>query len=386
MIRARVAVCGLVLLLYCVATLITSSVANAQGYQESTLYTFTGPDGAEPYAGVIRRGTTLYGTTLVGGTFNHGTVFKLDRTGKETVLYSFSGGEDGALPGLIQYYKGNLYGVAEQGGMGGCVGGCGTVFKIDTSGNETVLYSFTGGADGAWPTGTPAIDAAGNLYGTTLFGGDSKCGCGVVFKLDPHGVETVLFAFKVKSGAESGLVRDSAGNLYGNTDGGGAYGVGSVFKVDAKGVWSDLYSFTGGADGKYPRGGLALDSMGNVYGTTGAGGTSPYGVVFKIDPEGVETVLYDFSGGADGAYPAGSVLLSPAGTLYGTTLQGGTAGYGVVFQVTMSGTETVLYSFSGGADGAYPLGALATDAKGDLFSTTSGGGAGGDGVVFKLEP
>ena len=153
-----------------------------------------------------------------------------------------------------------------------------------------------------------------------------------------------------------GLIRDSKGNLYGTTNGGGASGAGVVFKVDTSGNETVLYSFTGGADGGYPLAGVIRDSAGNLYGTTNGGGASGAGVVFKVDTSGNETVLYSFTGGADGGFPLWVVLArDSAGNLYGTTAGGGASGAGVVFKVDTSGNETVLYSFTGGADGGNPV-------------------------------
>jgi len=262
-------------------------------------------------------------------------VFKLNGNGKEKVLYSFTGGADGADPqaGLVRDSSGNLYGTAFYGGAYGW----GVVFKVDTTGAETVLYSFTGGSDGGEPLAGLLRDSAGNLYGTT-YGG--AYGWGVVFMLDPTGAETVLYSFTYGANPYAGLVRDSAGNLYGTTEAGGAYGLGAVFKVKENSKEKILYSFTGGADGTDPRGGLVRDSASNLYGTTWQGGAYGWGVVFKVDSTGKETVLYTFTGGADGGNPAAGLLRDSAGNLYGTTYFGGVVsdacsmGCGVVFKIT----------------------------------------------------
>jgi uncharacterized repeat protein (TIGR03803 family) len=244
------------------AVVLASAVFATQSAQAQTynlLHSFTGgADGATPDAGlVLDAAGNLYGTTVAGGASNLGTVFKLDKTGKETLRYSFLGGADGATPyaGLILDGAGNLYGATEVGGASNS----GTVFKLDTTGVETLLYSFTGGADG-----TPDV----------------------------------------------GLVRDAAGNLYGTTFAGGAPSFGTVFKLDTTGTETVLYSFTGGADGGSPFGGLVRDAAGNLYGTTIEGGVDRApceadgyrgcGVVFKLDPTGTETVLYTFTGGRTG--------------------------------------------------------------------------------------
>jgi uncharacterized repeat protein (TIGR03803 family) len=355
------------------------------GGHETVLYSFTGgADGGFPIAGVIRDSAgNLYGTTEYGGTAGRGVVFKLDATGHETVLYSFTGGADGGYPaaGVIRDSAGNLYGTTPEGGTANA----GVVYKLDTPGHETVLYSFTGNADGGDPNAGVIRDSSGNLYGTASGGGAANLG--VVFKLDTAGHETVLYSFPGGAdGSEprAGVIRDSAGNLYGTTANGGAANAGVVFKLDATGHESLLYRFTGGADGSYPTAGAIRDSAGNLYGTTANGGAANAGVVYKLDAAGQETVLYSFTGGADGGSPSAGVIRDAAGNLYGTAYYGGTASAGVVFKVDTSGHETVLYTFTGGADGAGPYAGVIRDAAGNLYGTTQSGGAGYAGVVYKV--
>jgi uncharacterized repeat protein (TIGR03803 family) len=357
--------------------------------QETVLYSFTGgTDGGDPdRAGVIRDSVgNVYGTTLHGGAFKSGLVYQLDKTGKETVLYSFTGGVDGGYPftGVIRDSLGNLYGTTAGGGASGW----GTVYEVDTSGHETVLYSFTGGADGRQPQAGVIKDSAGNLYGTTEFGGMS--GVGVVYKVDKTGRETVLHSFTGGADGNSpdsaGVVRDSAGNLYGATSLGGTPGEGVVYKVDNTGQEKLLYVFPGVADGDFPEAGVIRDSAGYLYGTTSYGGASSWGVVYKVDETGKETVLYSFTGGSDGGQPQAGVIRDSAGNLYGTTLFGGASGYGVVYKVDKTGKETVLHSFTGGADGGYPeYAGVVRDPAGNLYGTTLSGGASGNGVVYKLD-
>jgi uncharacterized repeat protein (TIGR03803 family) len=203
------------------------------------------------------------------------------QTRNEIVLYNFVGGQgDGANPyaALIQDSAGNLYGTTYGGGSPSCSPpyGCGTVFKLDSTGKETLLYSFTGGSDGGNPNGELVQDAAGNLYGTTYTGAD---GCGTVFKLDSTGKETTLHTFGAPGGNDgclpvAGVTRDSAGNLYGTTWQGGVKSFGIVFQLDTQGNESILYSFAGGTDGKFPFASLVRDSAGNLYGTSRNGGFS----------------------------------------------------------------------------------------------------------------
>src|ERR1022692_4443146 len=345
--------------------------AQAQTPSETVLHAFGSvPKGAYPYAGLIRDSAgNLYGTTYQGGKANAGVVYGVDAAGQEKVLYSFTGLADGGNPygGVIRDSAGNLYGTTGAGGTSGY----GVVFKLDKAGQETVLYAFTGGADGGYSYAGVIRDSAGNLYGTTSSGGTA--GYGVVFEVNTCGQETVLYSFT--GGADggysyAGVIRGSAGNLYGTTSAGGTSGYGVVFKLDRAGQETVLYAFTGGADGGYSYAGVIPDSAGNLYGTTTSGGTAGQGVVFKLSTGGQETVLYSFTGGADGGYPYAGVIRDSAGNLYGTTVYGGPANQGVVYKVDTTGHETVLYSFTGGADGGYPYSGLVGDSAGNLYGTT----------------
>lgn len=331
---------------------------------------------------------------------------------------------DGGFPvsGLVQDVAGNFYGTTGHGGAPGCNAGCGVVFKMDPSGTVTALYTFTGGADGGFPLAGVVLDAAGNLYGTTEWGGvtggscTNSFGCGVMFKLDPSsGTETVLHTFT--GGADGsgggGLVLDATGNLYGTTGG-------AVFKLDTVGTFTVLYTFTGGTDGLGATG-VIRDAAGDLYGTTmegggtgGVCGSFGCGTVFKLDPTGTETVLYRFTGGADGFGPSAGLVLDVSGDLYGTSKGGLLDCFqinpssppnlqqihcGVVFKLDPSGTYTVLHSFTGPPDGFVPVG-LVMDAAGNLYGNTVEGGTVGTfpctistppkpigcGTIFKLDP
>jgi uncharacterized repeat protein (TIGR03803 family) len=389
------------------------ATASAQAQTLTVLHAFTGKgDGVEPSAGLVRDSHgNLFGTTMRGGSFHEGTIFEVNAKGKETILHSFWGGDGWDLSGtLIRDHSGVLYGNASAGGTpegGGCAGhGCGAVFKLDPKGHETTLYAFRGKADGWAPDGNLVRDKAGNLYGAAAGGGDQgngcdPLGCGVIFEVDNKGQQKVRHAFTGPpdgKGPSGGLVRDQSGNLYGVTLYGGSPGWGTVFKVDAKGNETVLYSFNGGADGLWPGGRLVLDSEGNLYGAAGGGGSARCcGVVFKVDTAGRETVLHTFTGGSDGRWPQSVMLRDTAGNLYGVTYDGGSGtcfgyGCGVVFKLDSKGNETVLYSFTGGKDGGLPTGDLLTDSAGNLYGTTSEGGdlscakGSGCGVVFKLTP
>jgi uncharacterized repeat protein (TIGR03803 family) len=359
----------------------------AQGQTFTLLYAFgNGTDGGTPYASlVLDSAGNLYGTTFAGGRGSAGTVFKLDTAGKETVLYNFKGGADGAYPfaGLVRGPGGGLFGTTVEGGASNH----GTVFKLSTTGKQTVLHSFKS-QDGSYPDAGLLRDSAGNLYGATVEGGASNLG--TVFMLDTTGTQTVLHSF---TGGTDGrfsyvygsLVRDAAGNFYGTTLAGGASNQGIVFKLDTTGTETILYNFTGGADGGYPYAGLVIDKKGNLYGTTYLGGASGQGMVFKVNNAGKETVLYSFTGGADGGNPTAR-LLRLNGNLYGTTYSGGASNSGVVFKLDATRKETVLHSFDYSNDGGYPTARLIRDAAGNLYGTASAGGASNHGTVFKLTP
>jgi len=254
---------------------------------ETILHTFTNtPDGAFPVGSLVRDAAgNLYGTTQTGGSANLGTVFKIDTSNTETILHSFTNTPDGSQPfgSMVMDAAGNLYGTTNQGGASGF----GTVFKLDTSNNtETVLHSFAG-LDGRFPAAGLIMDAAGNIYGTTGQGGADygpmNTAWGTVFKIDTSNTETVLHSFTNTpdgQGPNSVLTLDAAGNLYGTTVFGGASGLGTVFKIDTSNTETVLHSFTG-AEGSQPAAGLILDSAGNLYGTASRG-TSNAGTVFEL--------------------------------------------------------------------------------------------------------
>ena len=313
---------------------------------------------------------------------------------KEAVLYSFTGGADGSNPygALIEDSAGNLYGAAVEGGAKGY----GTVFELAPDGTETVLANFTG-ANGSYPEAGLVMDAKGNLYGTTADGGTG--GKGTAFKVTPGGKEKVLWNFTGTDGSlpQAGLILDKNGNLYGTTVEGGANGDGTVFEVAPNGAETVLYSFgsaANGTDGFSPLAGLMMDKKGALYGTTNEGGTSTNcggggcGTVFRLAPHGkswTETVLYSFTNGTDGAFPTANLIEDKSGNLYGTTYTGGAGGDGIVFKLAPGGTETLLHTFAG-TDGAQPEAGLIMDKKGNLYGTTLMGGANTYGAVFKVAP
>lgn len=385
-ISPKAASTALVLAIVLVFGSVAAPSAHAQTFTD--LYNFTGGrDGGTPYAGLIRDAAgNLYGTTYWNGISGWGTVFKVDPTGKETVLYNFTGLADGANPSarVIRDAAGNLYGTAQYGGTFNF----GVVFKVDTTGTETVLYNFAGGVvDGCNPAQGLIMDKAGNLYGT------AGCGAtlhGVVFEITPAGKETVLhnFAGGTTDGANptyGTLLMDTKGNLYGTTQLGGATGQGVVYRLSKIGTLTVLHSFAGGTkDGCFPDGSVAADKFGNGYGTTTLCGSSGNGVVWKISNKGKETVLHSF-GGSDGTDPQSGVALDAQGNIYGETAAGGANNYGAVYELNSSGTLTVLHSFDG-SDGGDLVGGVILDGKGNLYGTAATAGTGSNGTVWSLTP
>jgi uncharacterized repeat protein (TIGR03803 family) len=390
--------------------------------QEKVLYDFNNyaGDGVAPDGGLIfDPAGNLYGATAGGGTYGFGTVFALTPIAgggwTEKVLWNFGIGSDGKNPGggLIFDAAGNLYGAS-----GGGTYGFGTVFELSPDGSgswtEKVLWDFGKGKDGKNIHGGLIFDAVGNLYGTTAAGGGHHFG-GTVFELTPNAgggwTEKILhnFSHNGKDGYEpfASLIFDAAGNLYGTTAYGGAagcdrVGCGIVFELTPKagGGWTEtiLHNFNNnGKDGLHPYDGLIFDAAGNLYGTTRQGG-GPYsiGAVFELTRKAgggwAEKVLHRFKGGGQaGLSPNGVLIFDPAGNLYGATAGGGTYGNGTVFELTPiageSWTEKVLWNFGSGSDGKNPDGGLIFDAAGNLYGTTSGGGAhNSGGTAFEITP
>jgi len=409
-----------------ITLLLASAVvpAQTQAAKFTVLHTFHGKDGATPYGVLFRDAVgNLYGTTANGGDSKGlcvssfqgcGTAFKLSPAGKEIWVHSFglaSGVEP--LAGMTRDQSGNLYGTTVLGGDTKCYQyGCGTVFELDKTGKtEKMLHKFTGGPDGMFPEPLLARDAAGNLYGTTTVP------LGGIFKVDTAGKLSILYTFTGYSDGcypSGGLVLDDAGNLYGTTSGGGSgfcdSGDGVVFELSTSGSLTVLHTF-GGGDGDNPGSVLLFDSAGNLYGTTENGGTgcggAGCGTVFELSANGngtwTESVLHSFcslDGCADGNAPdRGPLAIDPAGNLYGTTQSGGNRscdgyGCGVIYKLDAGGQETVLYNFTGGTDGAGSPAGVVLDKAGNMYGVSPLGGDSecpinrgrGCGVVFKLTP
>ncbi len=453
------------LMLTTMSVALLAAPAVAQARRKTSPYTpiynfLAGNDGNGPQGALIQDANgVLYGTTAIGGPASAGTVFSLTppqagtSVWTETVLYSFTGGADGSAPmsALVMDANGNLYGTTDLDGAYGA----GTVFMLSPPANggpwtETTLWSFTGGADGGNPTSKLIFDMAGNLYGTTNYGGTANLG--TVFELSPptdgtqNWVQATLWSFAGGtdgSSPQAGLYMDANSNLYGTTAAGGVNNVGTVFELsplnDGSGTWTEqlLWNFTGATDGGTPLGALIADSQGNLYGTTQYGGTgncpqgawewtlrggqsaqggtgaaplaAPFdncGTVFELSPpaDGVsawtENVIFNFDNGPDGANPDAELVFDTYGNLFGTTPDGGAKPQGSLFELTPandgSGTwsETTPFDFTEKANqGFYPHGGLLLGADGALYGTASHGGTTwvhvknfGYGMVFRLMP
>ncbi|HEX4081016.1 MAG TPA: choice-of-anchor tandem repeat GloVer-containing protein [Rhizomicrobium sp.] len=333
--------------------------------------------------------SSLFGCTLAVAAFAPCTSVN---AAEFKLLCSFQGGSDGGNPysALVPDGRGGFYGTTAGGGGTGCGGeGCGTIYDVTPEGTETVAYAFAGGADGGAPYANLTPQKDGTFLGTTS--ADGRYSGGVIFTFTPPGAETMLFSLgKGIRGwnSESAVISDKAGNLYGTTLHGGAENDGTVFTLAADGTYRTLHEFRGTDDGASPNGPLIRDKMGNLYGTTWAG----CGVLFKIARNGTETVLHAFEGDGDACTPYDGLIEDAQGNFYGTTEDGGTESDGTVFKVAPDGTETILHSFQGGIDGWSPSAGLIADKAGNLYGTTAlGGGTGceygyGCGTVFKISP
>lgn len=366
-----------------------------------------------------------------------------------TTLYNFTGNTDGGTPsaGLSMDRGGNLYGTASAGGNKSCHSTCGTVFKLTPKASSWVfsrIYAFSG-LDGDTPQGGVIVGPDGTLYGTTTHGGAS--GLGVVFRLQPppnickailcSWTETVLHSFSGPDGASpyfGSLVFDKAGNIFGTTFGGGAFGLGAVYELSpSSGGWTEkvIYSFQAGQDAAYPYAGVVFDNARNLYGTSTGGGTNGYGTVYELSPSNggwTESVIYDFPGNSGGVEPFGGVIVDGSGNLYGTTFGGTTPAFELspangswtlkvlyafdayegpaaslsfdsagnllgtvamgspeVFRLTPSNGQWTLTGFSG-SDGASPVSTVIEDANGNLYATASVGGTSNQGIVFEIAP
>lgn len=359
---------------------------------------------------VVDNAGNLYGTSVQGGAFGGGTVFELSPSGSgwtHTVLYNFTGGADGGEPykGVTLDAHGNLYGTAVTGGGGSCEGGCGVVYELTNSGGiwtQSVIHAFTG-SDGSGPGSPVAVDAQGNLYGTTPTGGSN--GFGVIYEMIPASggwsfrvIHTFTGGIDGLGGSASPMLLDAQGNLYGVNTVGGADGFGNVFELTRSGSsWNltTIYSFQDQPDGASPYGGVIFDKDGNLYGTTYYAGANDVGTVYKLSRNNgswTESVLYSFKGGSGGDSPISTLVTDAKGNLYGTTSDGGAAkcGCGTIFKMARSSggnwTESVVYRFPGAPQAGFAYNGIVSDGKGNFYGATVHGGRGNDGAIYQFAP
>jgi uncharacterized repeat protein (TIGR03803 family) len=414
----------------CLLPVLAVIPAQCQTYR--VIHAFTGGgDGRGGFAGVTLNGGILYGTAGAGGgrdgrncnprTVGCGVVFQMKQHNDEwvlTPLYRFMGFHDGRGPlaPVVFGPGGLLFGSTSSGGNIGVpeceFGGCGVVFTLHPSATachsaicdwiENPIYQFASFSDGWNPMGDLAFDQAGNVYGTTEFGGNCifSNGCGTVFQLTRSGsnwTKTTLHEFTHDVGGDgvlpySGVMVDHLGNLFGTAQGGGANDYGTVFELTPSGsgwTYSIIYSFQNLDDGNFPRGGLITDAQGNLYGTANGGGAGGGGTIFKLSHSGGGWTLSVLASlpGLNGDGPEGDLAFDSAGNLYGTTNGGGAFGWGTVFKLTHSGGQWIysdLYDFTCGADGGRPVAGPTLDSEGNLYGTANCGS--NDGVVWQITP
>jgi uncharacterized repeat protein (TIGR03803 family) len=400
---------GSALLAFALSVTLAGSSAASTSF--GVIYAFTGgTDGGNPATGLVFDSVgNGYGTTVVGGLYGCGTVFKLKPLAhgawQESVLYNFTCFGDGKNPhgGVTFDGSGNLYGTTVAGGAGGiCAGdGCGVVFEL-TPGGEKVLYNFTGGNDGFGPGNAVVFDKSGNLFGTTPDGGTHSMG--TVYQLTRSGGqwhERIIHNFTGGAdgavGSMGPLLVDGSGNLFGVTEIGGNHSAGTAYKMspDAHGGFNffTIYAFKGRPDAGFAYGGLISGSSGDLFGTTYYAGAHGHGAVFELTPNPSshiwsERVLYSFKGNADGTRPSSTLLMDGSGNLFGTTAMGGSqCSCGTVFELSAhTWTETVLHRLASGTDGMNPYYGLSTDGHGNLFAAAVAGGANGQGTIFAVTP
>jgi len=389
-------------------------VSGAWAASTKVLFSFEEEAGEYPDTDLIVDGAgNIYGTSVTGGDFGTGTVFQLAPSGNSwthTVLYSFTGLSDGGQPykGVTLDAQGNLYGSAVIGGnFGACPeDGCGVIYKLTNSGGtwtQTVIHAFNG-ADGYGPGAALTFDQAGNLYGMTPVGGAN--GLGVIYQLKPQPGGS--WKFRVihhftggndgSSGAAGRLLLAPDGNLYGVATTGGANGKGVAFRLKAApdGRWQfrTIYAFKGQPDAGFPYGALTMDAAGNLYGTSYWDGANNWGAVYQLAPTPgggwKERVLYSFKGGSDGNSSISNLVFDAAGNMYGTTSEGGAGcNCGVIFKLAPEGNrwrESVVYRFQGVPDAGFAYNGMVKDAAGNFYGATVHGGDGNDGAIYQFLP
>lgn len=376
MIGKWIALHGAYLATVAVSTFIaTPAFAQVTQVKLETLHSFDWTDGAYPSTPLVKGPDgRLYSVTGDGGINITGSIFSVGRSGDFKLLYLFTGGADGAQGSSMWTHRGVIYGTTTMGGTNGA----GTAFTVDPAGDLTTIHQCDGDCD---QPGGPVVVSHGNFIGTSSFGG----AWGSIYQLSPSGSMQVLYAFHNGSdeAEPNGAMLASDGNFYGTTMGWIGQN-GTIWKLTPDGTFSTLYTFTGGADGGEPRCPPVEAPDGNLYGTASQGGVNGNGVIYQLTPAGQFSVVYTFSGGTDGASPVAALIVGKDGALYGSTYRLGSGGAGTIFKFTTGGQLTTIYSFSG-SDGGYVEAPLLETKAGTFFGVASGGGEYSDGTVFKLK-
>jgi uncharacterized repeat protein (TIGR03803 family) len=396
----------LLFLVLVVAALWLPGSALAQSYALKTLYNFNGIDNELPFGLTRDIQGNLYGGALRGGSpdrSNNGFIYKFSTTGVLTALADFDG-QDGDLPVISTIdAQGNLWGTTNQGGVDwhpeNSHFGWGTLFEISSTGVFTPgIIEFTG-PHGVIPGGDLTIDIFGNITGVAGQGGPSwnpaggDFGSGTIFQLSPGGAMSNLFAFDASNGMapSSGIAMDSLGNRYGTTSAGGAYSNGTLYELSPSGVLTTLVNFND-TIGTSPVGEIIMDSQGNLYGTTFTGGVTTinnafngYGTIWKYSPTSGLTTLASFNG-TNGMFPRGALVMDPQGNLFGSTSEGGPNGLGVIFEYSTTGVLSTLVNFDGINNGSSPTSPLCLDSQGNVYGVANMGGPVGFGTIFVVQP
>jgi uncharacterized repeat protein (TIGR03803 family) len=368
------------------SAIFTIGLTYGQTYAHVYDFIGAGADGSSPYGAVtFDRNGNMYGTTSEGGVNFAGDVWEITNTGTYVELYSFGNGSDGSYPygNVVFDSNGNMYGTTAEGGANGK----GIVWEISAAGVYSDIHDFGSGTDGKFPQAGVTVDSSGNLYGTALSGGVN--GFGIVWEIST--TSGYLDVHDFGSGTDGRLpkgnvVFDSSGTMYGTASTGGIYSSsgGIVWKLTSGSVYSDIHDFGDGTDGQNPSASIAFDSSGNLIGTTDNGGLNSAGTIWKITSGGTYSDIHDFGVGLDGQNPTGSPTFDSHGNFFGTASNGGGAGYGMVWEISSSGTYSDVYDFQAGTDSQNPSGNVTFDGNGNMYGTATYGGASGSGTVWEL--
>ncbi|HEY6767761.1 MAG TPA: choice-of-anchor tandem repeat GloVer-containing protein [Candidatus Sulfotelmatobacter sp.] len=363
-------------------TIFIALAAAGEAQTVTTLYNLNAGTGSNPVANLIQgRDGNLWGTARFGGENAMGTVFKVSTGGRLTVVHSFAG-SDGAYPeaGLLLGVDGNFYGTTANGGSANF----GVVFKMTPAGDVTVLHAFTGTPDGGIPYSSPILASDGNLYGVTDSGGSTNNNAGVVYRIPPSGKYTVIYNYSlpVGSGEDFSPLQGSDGYLYISSVTEGANNCGSIVKMSTQGIVADAYDFDCGADGANPYGSLIQSSNGKFYGVTANSAVSMEGVLLELDSSLNLSPLFTFGSDTTLVGPNSGPYQATDGNLYGVAFKGGAFGYGGIYQYTLSGAFSTVFSWNRQAE---PTTGFMQHTNGKMYSATYVAGRYNLGTVYALD-